>query len=171
MGIVRTDINRYHQNSGSIDYSFFQNSDNIIHNTLEDFIMNSWFVAPCTWMCRISLWRSIPSLNSKNSHTGDTLVILHYSQHSKVYFLPEVTAVYRVLQISASHFDDYSKLMQFRRKNLNTRIYYAKIQPFSFRLKFWWKIFIKERPSFRGRLNLIPEWIFDGIKDFIILIK
>lgn len=168
-GLVRTEINRYFQDECRLEKCFFtkikpeNNKD-----TFQDYIMNSWFAAPCTWMFRPSLISSIPKLDSQKCFTGDALMMLHFSSCSLIHFEKEVTAVYRVLEDSASHFKTYQDTYKFTRRVLFTRIYYAKQQPFSFRMKFWWSGIVLSRPSFR-HLRIIPLWCADVFVQFFNL--
>ena len=170
-GLVYTEINRYFQKESFFEREFFKSRP--IKNTYDEFLMNSWFLAPCTWLYRSELSKRYPALNSQKCHKGDTMMLLTFSKYSQVYFMDEVTAVYRILNTSASHFDNYDRQKQFWRKNVNTRMYFLQDKNLSFRFKFWKKVFMDGRPSFRTQRDKLPEWLFDGFADFfrVLFIK
>ena len=51
-GLIYTDINRVDENDNIIDRFSFKNTLGLHKNTLEDFFINAWFLAPCTWVFR-----------------------------------------------------------------------------------------------------------------------
>lgn len=57
---------------------------------------------------------------------GDFPMWLYFSQHSKIHFMAEVMAVYRVLESSASHFVDYRKRDAFCESSYNLRLFFAR---------------------------------------------
>lgn len=164
-GLVYTEIDRYLQQENVFEKEFFKTIP--VKNTHEDFLLNSWFLSPCTWLYRSELSKLHPLLDRKKCFTGDTLWLLTYSKYSQVHLIDEVTAVYRVLNISASHFADYHRQRQFGRRNLNTRIFFLQDKSLLFRTKFWWNVFMEGRPSFHNQLFRVPEWLSDGLVDFI----
>ena len=56
---------------------------------------------------------------------GDYPMWLYFSHESKVHFIDEVTAVYRVLENSASHSVDEKKELNFRKSIYQVRSYYS----------------------------------------------
>ena len=170
-GLVYTEIDRYIQKESLFEKDFFKTKP--IKNTHDDFLLNSWFLAPCTWLIRSELSKKIPDLDLIKCFKGDTLMLLTYSKYSQVYFVNEVTSVYRVLNTSASHFDDYHKKRLFWRRNVNTRMFFLQDKKLSFRLKFWRKVFKNGRPSFRTQKDKLHEWLCDGFADFfrVLFIK
>lgn len=170
-GLVYTEVSRYFQSNGRLEKDFFKTLP--IKNTHEDFLLNSWFLAPCTWVYRVELTEKIPQLDNRKFFKGDTLWLLTYSKYSQVFFMDETTAVYRVLEKSASHFDEYKKQRDFYRRNLNTRMFFLQDESLFFRLKFWKKVFMGSHPSFRTQKEKIPEWLCDGFTDLfrVIFIK
>ena len=168
VGLVYTDINRLNQEDMSLEKEFFKAMP--LKNTHEDFLLNAWFLAPCTWMYRSELSQKLPKLDRRKYFLGDTLWILTYSKYSKIHFMSDVMAVYRVQKTSASHFEVYKKQRLFWRKNINTRMFFLKGKSIPFRLEFWRKVFSSGRPLFITQLRYYPQWIFDGLIDFFKVI-
>ena len=101
VGCVYTDFNMYHQESGEMEKSLFhiQPENFPLHSNLEAFICHPLYFAPCTWMFRQEL------LPKSTLHSVDATFVLfaHMLSITEIYYLPEVTAVYRDLPESASH--------------------------------------------------------------------
>ncbi len=57
---------------------------------------------------------------------GDYPLFLYLCYHSKPYFIPKVTGVYRVLENSASHSSDMQKMVNFEMSVLDVRAYFAQ---------------------------------------------
>lgn len=141
--LVRTEINRLYQKTGIVEKCFFtriKKENN--KDTLEDYIWNAWFAAPCTWLYRSDI-PARPLLDGKKYFTGDILMLLNFASFGDVHFLSDVTAVYRILEKSASHFTRPVDNYRFWCRVKNTQKYYAKQMPFFFQLKFFF--FIKKQ--------------------------
>lgn len=67
---------------------------------------------------------------------GDTPMWMWFAKHSKIYFLDEVTSVYRILENSASHSTDFEKQKKFNQSLLNIRLFFwEKYCPNDYELK------------------------------------
>lgn len=126
-GLIYTDIDRVDENDNIIDRFSFKNTLGLHKNTLEDFFINAWFLAPCTWVFRKNLIdyeaRILPG-------PGDLQMLLQLVVKSKVAFLRESTANYRVLNNSVSHFNKQEDSYLFRKKVFDIQIHYAtRFQP------------------------------------------
>lgn len=172
-GMIRTEIMRYIQSCNRLEEHFFTKILKTNNNDkLEDYILYGWFAAPCTWLYRTSTLKGIPVLNKQTCFLGDILLILHIASQSKIYFSHDTTAIYRVLDESASHFDSLSERRVFVLKVWNTRLYFARRQSLSFRLLFWWKTCVFQlRPSVKKELQFMPWWISHCLKYFFILLN
>ena len=124
-GITRTDVNRLNQETGVIEQEVFKNTMyKNVKDSFEDYLLNAWWAAPCTWVYRKEFidvnW--LPS----DCFKGDIAMLLSISAKSEIASFDDVTAVYRVLSISASHFDDPLKNVRFSSCVAKTRCYFAK---------------------------------------------
>ena len=106
-GLVFTDCDILKQVTGEINKEIFKNK---IYDFKIDFIshlINAYFFAPCTWLVRTN------QIKNKENYLELTdvtfLIMLEILFNSKVKMLSESTAVYRVLEESASHSKDLSK--------------------------------------------------------------
>lgn len=82
-----------------------------------------------TFLCRKELYLSRPKLSPQEYFCGDRLTFLHITLVSKGHFLPEVTAVYRVLKSSASHFTSKKAEAKFSYFHHKTFLYYIQNGP------------------------------------------
>lgn len=121
-GLIYTDIDRIDENDNTIDHFSFKNVFGLHKNTLDDFFINAWFLAPCTWVFRKNLIdyeaRILPG-------PGDLQMLLQLAVKSKVKFFQESTANYRVLNNSVSHFNKQKDSYLFRKKVFDIQIHYA----------------------------------------------
>ncbi len=65
-------------------------------------------------------------LRERGWKMGDYPLLLYLCYHSKPYFIPKVTGVYRVLENSASHSSDMQKMVNFEMSVLDVRAYFAQ---------------------------------------------
>jgi len=125
-GLVYTDVDRYFQNTGKIEKSVFKNILGYKENTFEDFLINGWWLAPCTWMIRRDTLFQLPSY-PLDFRVGDYPLLLSLSRFSKVGFISEITAVYRVLQKSLSRENSGFRFEYYFRKDiLDIQLYFCK---------------------------------------------
>lgn len=139
-GLVRTNINRFHQADGIMEERFFSCSK--MKDTHTDYIYNAWFAAPCTWLYRNELLHLATEEKAKiakvGGFTGDLASILTISKYSKIKYLDDVTAVYRILEKSASHFNDSQKQRSFYKRIRKTQRYFANKDSLVVRARLEW---------------------------------
>ncbi|MCQ2238674.1 MAG: hypothetical protein MJZ73_05515 [Bacteroidaceae bacterium] len=137
VGLIRTEVHRFIQVEKKLEKNYFTCITKVKNKTsLRDIIMFGPFAAPCSWMYRTSL-TNFPKLNKSFFFTGDLLMLLHFASNSRIVYFEVPTAVYRVLESSASHFHTQKEFCLFFKKLKNTRLIYAQSQDLWFRLKFW----------------------------------
>jgi glycosyltransferase involved in cell wall biosynthesis len=100
-GLVYSDVDRYYQSNKILEKHIFKNILSLKENTFEDFLVNAWWLAPCTWMIRRDTLDQLPRYPS-NFRVGDFPMLLSLARFSKIGFISDSTAVYRVLEKSAS---------------------------------------------------------------------
>lgn len=135
--LVRTDVNRRMPN-GAIELDIFKTYQvEKIKDSFEDYVINAWWVAPCTWMYKGKSFvrRQMPA----DCFYGDISLLLQLCEDGKVFFLDKTTSTYRVLDNSASHFKNPWDNVQFLHKVANTRCYFLKGRSLQLR----WRLFVK----------------------------
>lgn len=136
-GLVRTNVNRFYQDTQEIEKDIFSNKEwRGMKDTHEDYILNRWFAAPCTWLWLTELKREEALSKSGDCFTGDLALLLAFSKQKKIKYLSDTTAVYRVLKKSSSHFDNPLQEMNFWLRLKNTRLYFAQYCSFVVKLEF-----------------------------------
>lgn len=120
-GLVYTEIDRIDESGKILDKKYFKNESNSFSHSFEDYLVYAPFRAPCTWLYRRSLYQK----REKMYNVGDLPLLLDILAKSKIHFLDEVTANYRVLTNSASHFTDLSKLYSFMKGIFEIQMDYA----------------------------------------------
>lgn len=143
-GLICSDVHFYYQDDKTFIYDFFEKKKYPIKYTFEDFLEKAWFIGTCTWLYRKTL---MPDLFDYNFKVGDLPLLLEVSSRSKIKYLNETTAVYRVLKHSASHFPNFSKHMSYHRGILKIQLFYTK----------------KNDREFLER-NIIKRWLFIAMK-------
>jgi len=121
-GLVYTEFNNLNEITKIIEEEVFKNKLGYHPNTFEDFVKNGWFLEPCTWVFRKEL---ISNFSNGMKGPGDIQILLHISSQSKVYFLKESTAIYRILESSESHFKTTYKNYLFTKSVLEIRLSFA----------------------------------------------
>ncbi|MDD2225270.1 MAG: glycosyltransferase [Candidatus Shapirobacteria bacterium] len=108
-GLVRTDICVFYQKRNKFKKNRMKEIP--IKDTFDDYLVNAWFAGTCTWLFR-SFFNEKKS-NFPNYVVGDLPLLLEISSNSKIKFLEDCTAVYRVLPQSASHMNDCDKQLVY----------------------------------------------------------
>lgn len=139
-GLVRTDFNRYYQVEGKLEIGMFPIMRSMT-DSHQDYILNARFAGPCTWVYKAKYDQNLMAdLDSSKYFKGDLALLLEISKHEEIVLLPDNTAVYRILSESASHTTSKTKSFDFLTRLINTRMYYACMQPLLFRFQFWLRI-------------------------------
>jgi len=98
-GMVFTDYDRYLQNEDRYIRACFKNGYTPRPLDFSEYLSSFGYIAPPTWLLRKELF---PKWN-KDFVDGSFYISLCYWAQSKVHFIPEVTAVYRVNDGGISH--------------------------------------------------------------------
>lgn len=116
-GMCYTDCDLQNDKTGETRHSILNTQP--LHEArfqrLDEFIVGREYVAPPSWMFRRDLYLSCT--NFINSVDGTFVWFSYFLAKSKVHYIPDVTAVYRVLAESASHSPNYEKMYR-REKNI-----------------------------------------------------
>lgn len=120
--LVCTDINYYIQRKDEFINAYFRNKKFPIKYTYNDFLTKAWFVAPCTWVYRKEMCKE--NGISLGFVVGDLPLLLELSSKGKIKYLDDVTAVYRVLDKSVSHFNDFAVSRNFVEGIFRIQLYY-----------------------------------------------
>lgn len=121
-GLSYTDIDRLYVATNILEKDAFKNHLGIYSNTFEDFLINAWFLATCTWVFRANMLNSI---DTYLKGPVDTQILLSISANSKVKFFNETTAVYRIMMGSASHHESSAEGHFCRKDILAIQCLYA----------------------------------------------
>lgn len=126
-GIVRTNVSRYFQAKNELEKDFFSRKMGLkMKDTFEDYLLKAWFAAPCTWVYRAQYLNCVPFWGDKNYFNGDIVLLLTILRQSQMKYISDTTAVYRVLDSSASHFENIEKVYRFWVTIKNSRLFFAK---------------------------------------------
>lgn len=170
--MVRTNVNRLFQDEGRMEESFFsKNISGNIKDTLDDYILNSWFNAPCTWCYRTDMFHirdRVLYQMDEHCFRGDALSTMLFCKFGTIKYLDDVTAHYRILKKSASHQLNKRDGYNFWHSITRTRTYFANDFNVWFRLRFWlhvcWELLYMM--AYRKDMSYIFNWIKFSIKEF-----
>ncbi|MFA7116543.1 MAG: glycosyltransferase [Bacteroidales bacterium] len=98
-GLIYTDVNVFLQEKNIFKRNYISSGELKRSYSFLDHLKNTGYIAPCTWLFRSELSNSI----KKGCIDGTFALALDIWANSKIYYLPQVTAVYRILEESASH--------------------------------------------------------------------
>ena len=141
-GMTRTDVNVLYDKNGRIKHSVFETGDfPNCKNTFIDYVVYGYWSATCTWMIRrtLNVYYTLPP----DCFNGDLALMIKVIKVSDVKYISQSTAVYRVLEESASHTNNKEKAFSFWRSQVNTRCYFAKTIPLKFKfmlIKSWFPV-------------------------------
>lgn len=111
VGMCFTDFNRLYDRSGKMERDCLKNNPQMFPKqyTLEQWIEKAGYVGPMTWMVKKELWEAADE-KSVQAVDGSFVLFTYFLAHSKVACLNDTTAVYRILENSASHDTNLAKL-------------------------------------------------------------
>lgn len=95
VGICYTDFNALDAQNEQIHNAVFKNNIEPFYQSksFEDHLLHKGYIAPMTWVFRKDLLKYFPG---ENFTDGSFAIALDVFKNSKITFLPEVTAVYRM---------------------------------------------------------------------------
>lgn len=93
-----------------------------------DYLTKGVHVATLTVMYRIDVFNKLPRhYAGKGWPMGDKPLWYEFSHETKIHYIPEITAKYRVLNESASHSKDINKQIAFKKAGVEIRQFYANL--------------------------------------------
>lgn len=125
-GMIHTNFNVIDEHSNSefkrsIDYSKVRNVEDSI-------LLGRYGIGTLTTLIRKEIYDSLPLHYMKEKPLmGDLPMWIEISHVSKIMYINDVTASYRLLSNSASHSSDIDKRIAFIRNAYDCRRYYAKL--------------------------------------------
>lgn len=134
--LVWSDVDKLNQSTGLIVTQSLSKLP--IQNTLVDFLVKGWFIAPCTWVFRMKILNSNTNKYPyrKNYPVGDLRTVLIAIDHGKIAKVPETSvAIYRVLEKSASHFKSFKDIFRFQQGIFFIQYDFAKHYKVSHKIK------------------------------------
>lgn len=112
-GMCYSNFSKYNQKNGTFSHNCLKKEQIQKYNNLHDWIKLTPYAGPMTWMYRRELMSLKPSFNTVD---GSFVTFAFFLAESKVHCLSEDnTAVYRVLENSASHSKDISKQYNYKK--------------------------------------------------------
>lgn len=154
--LVFTDLDFYYQTSGIFKRSIFQKKIKPLYYSFEEHLVHAGFLAPCTWLCRKEF---VPTFTKK--YTDGTFPwLLDVLANSKIKFFNDTTAVYRILDESASHSGSIERRYHFAKGVFEIQKEYLEKynQPIELRNDLYRKAYAK----------LLPSAIVLGCDSFIV---
>ena len=114
-GLCYTDYNIYYHSTSIIREACFANGYNRVPNSFAEHLIAQGYIAPMTWLYRVDVFNSFKDSIPKAPTDGSYVYALEFFLHSKVYFLDEVTATYRVSEGTASRPSTAEKMIKYRK--------------------------------------------------------
>lgn len=157
IGICYTDYNRLVEPHKDLVESLYEKCKSYRATTYEQFLLKPGYLAPMTWLYRINLVEHINK--SKIYSDGTYAYMLEFMYNSKVAYIPEVTAVYRAHEGSASAPISVEAQFNYRLGIYKTQNHYAKKYPCEEELQ--------RKIHIRSILNILPDAVRANKADFI----
>lgn len=123
-GMVYAQVHHYNQKNKSFGITW----GGAAETTFDCLLSDNCIPTPTVLFRRELLERYIADIDPEKQgwKMGDFPMWLYFSQHSRIHFMAEVMAVYRVLESSASHFVDYLKRDAFCESSYDLRLFFAQ---------------------------------------------
>lgn len=120
-GLVYTDFDKLFNNSGVIHNSLFKNGEEIPYTEFNDILENKPYLAPCTWVYR----KEFTPQNRGNYTDWSYTILLDIAKASRIKYMDDTTAVYRLLPESASHSKSIKKQFNYMKGVYQIQMEYA----------------------------------------------
>lgn len=157
IGLCYTDYNSLVEPHKDLVESLYEKCKSYRATTYEQFLLKPGYLAPMTWLYRINLMEYINK--SKIYSDGTYAYMLEFMYNSKVAYIPEVTAVYRTHQGSASRPTKSYKLYNYIKGIFDTQVFFMQKYPCEPPLQ--------EKILMRGYLDVLPIAVKAKKNDFI----
>lgn len=112
-GLVHTDLDMYFQNSEIFKSNFHFNNPSVCHGYLFESLLIDNSIATLTVMFRSEYMKKISFDQMSQYRMGDIYIWLEIAKHSRIGFINESMAVYRVHSDSASNHNGGSNRIEF----------------------------------------------------------
>jgi glycosyltransferase involved in cell wall biosynthesis len=120
-GIVHTNFSTSDGKRISINY--YPRNDQYLNS----FLSGNISIGTLTVLFRRNLYDTLPKYyHEKNFKMGDLPLWIEFAKNSKIKYIPDSTAMYRVLDNSASHSSDIDKEIDFRKSSLKVKLFYIE---------------------------------------------
>lgn len=125
-GMIHTDFNIV--NHASIQEFRFHKNFSRVKNIEDGLLLGTYGIGTLTSLYRKSIYDKLPRHNiEKGFLMGDLPIWIEISHISKIKYIKDVTASYRLLKNSASHSENLEKRITFIRNAYDCRKYYATL--------------------------------------------
>lgn len=122
-GLCYTDFDLYEQSSKQFTRAVFENKIYKRPTSFEEHLVECGYIAPMSWVFRKSVYDELEFLSFSD---GTFALALEFFKQSKVFYLPEVTCVYRGHQGSASRPTDTLGFFKQYCGVFYTQLYFAE---------------------------------------------
>lgn len=157
VGLCYTDYDQRYGLSERIIPSMFEQQHHYRPETYEQHLLRPGYLAPMTWLCRTKLHER---LTQSMVYTDGTYShMLEAMKNSKVAYIPEVTAIYRAHQGSASSPVGSANLFRYVHGVFETQKHFVNMYPCSDELR--------NKVLMRGYLNVLPIAVMADKVEFI----
>lgn len=119
-----SNIDFFNQSTFEFERSILNTIKKPLYFNIEKFLINKAFMAPCTWFGtkECFFFTSLDEIETD----GSFAIFMDILQNTKVYFLDESTAVYRILQESASNSNFFLKAFNYNKGLYKTQLHYIE---------------------------------------------
>jgi len=103
--------------------------DNFPKNNLylSGFLSGNFTIGTLTVLFRRDLYDSLPKFyQERKFKMGDLPLWIEFASISKIKYIPDITAMYRVLENSASHSPNIENAIDFRKSSLEVKLFYIE---------------------------------------------
>ena len=120
-GIVHTNFSTSDGKRISINY--YPRNDQYLNS----FLSGNISIGTLTVLFRRDLYDSLPKFyQERKFKMGDLPLWIEFASISKIKYIPDKTAMYRVLENSASHSPNIEKAIDFRKSSLEVKLFYIE---------------------------------------------
>lgn len=127
-GMVVTNVNQFIQNENKIVQKCFDFKEvEPLLSSINSYIIKTIWAAPCTWIFRKDFYfEYLNEIGEGRFIVGDCPLLLFLLYRSKVLYLDEITAVYRILENSASHANDLFQNYKIAKGVLDIKLFFIE---------------------------------------------
>ena len=180
VGLLYTDYNEYNEHSRTFKYDMFKSNKKYMPQSFSDHLLRKCYIAPMSWLFRNDVYQKQCDIESPAHFLdGSFVMALKFFLSSKVAFMTDTTAVYRVHEGSATNSGSIKSRYDYHKSVFETQLFFAhkycpesfvqKIKESFFTNEYCSILITKDKENYRNLSTYFKRQDNDNIVKYLII--